>query len=87
MTTQIAVKLPDELVAAADQLVADGSFDSRSELVRRGIEVIVRAGQRRAVDDAYRAGYTATPETEQELAEAESLALAAIRDEPWDRWW
>lgn len=87
MTTQIAVKLPDELVAAADRLVADGTFTSRSEVVRRGVEVVVRAGQRHAVDVAYQAGYATRPESAAELAEAERLALAAIRDEPWDRWW
>lgn len=87
MTTQIAVKLPDELVAAADRLVADGTFASRSEVVRRGVEVVVRAGRRHAADAAYQAGYAANPESEAELAEAERMALAAIRDEPWDRWW
>jgi Arc/MetJ-type ribon-helix-helix transcriptional regulator len=87
MTTQIAVKLPDDLVAAADRLVAEGAFRSRSDVVRRGVEVIVRAGQRRAVDEAYLAGYAAVPDTDQELAEAARLASAAIHDEPWEPWW
>src|SRR3546814_1659662 len=35
MTTQIAVKLPDGLVAAIDRLVDEGTFPRRSAAVRR----------------------------------------------------
>lgn len=38
MTTQIAVRLPDELVTLMDQLVP-GAHTSRSHVVRRAIEV------------------------------------------------
>lgn len=38
MTTQIAVRLPDELVARLDQLVPE-THSSRSQVIRRAIEV------------------------------------------------
>ena len=38
MTTQIAVRLPDEMVKQLDQLVVQG-HQSRSEAVRRAIEL------------------------------------------------
>ncbi len=38
MTTQIAVRLPDELVASLDQQVARGSAASRAELVTSAVE-------------------------------------------------
>jgi Arc/MetJ-type ribon-helix-helix transcriptional regulator len=37
MTTQIAVRLPDELVIAIDELVADGSEPSRAAIVSRAL--------------------------------------------------
>ena len=38
MTTQIAVRLPDELVAFVDDAVASGSARSRAALVARALE-------------------------------------------------
>lgn len=95
MTTQIAVKLPDEIVARIDELVARGVFASRSAAVRRGLEVIVSADRRRAIDRAYEEAYRRFPETDDELRAAERLATLSIEEEPWgevvvergDVWW
>jgi Arc/MetJ-type ribon-helix-helix transcriptional regulator len=87
MTTQIAVKLPDEIVAKIDELVADGAFPSRSAAVRRGLEAVVAAHESRAIDRAYEEGYRATPETEAEIRQATRLAIESISDEPWEKWW
>lgn len=38
MTTQIAVRLPDEMVAFLDQAVADGRVTSRAALVTSALE-------------------------------------------------
>lgn len=38
MTTQIAVRLPDELVSFLDRSVADGLVTSRAALVSRAVE-------------------------------------------------
>jgi Arc/MetJ-type ribon-helix-helix transcriptional regulator len=87
MTVQIAVKLPDELVAAVDGLVDEGRFASRSTAVRRAIEELVRAERRRAVDEAFRQGFRRHPDDGAELAQAHELAAVTIADEPWERWW
>jgi Arc/MetJ-type ribon-helix-helix transcriptional regulator len=42
MTTQIAVRLPDELVAFMDELVASGRFDSRAAVVTRELKRLQR---------------------------------------------
>jgi Arc/MetJ-type ribon-helix-helix transcriptional regulator len=42
MTTQIAVRLPDELVAFIDELVASGRFDSRAAVVTRELKRLKR---------------------------------------------
>lgn len=85
--TQIAVKLPDELVRDLDELVAKGHFASRSSAVRRAVELVVSGQRRQALAEGYASGYGRIPESESELAEASRLARQAIDDEPWEKWW
>lgn len=87
MTKQIAVKLPDELVNALDRLVELGAFDSRSQAVRSGLSAIVGAHRSQELGRLYRDAIASLPETEEEIAEATRLAVDAINDEPWERWW
>ncbi|HZT67191.1 MAG TPA: ribbon-helix-helix domain-containing protein [Acidimicrobiales bacterium] len=85
--TQIAAKLPDDLVRRVDQLVADGLLPSRSWAVRRGLEMVVADTRASAIDRAFREAYSRVPETGAELEEARQLALRSIQQEPWERWW
>ena len=85
--TQIAVKLPEHLVAAVDKLVADGAFASRSAAVRRGIEDMVDRQRRSRIDREFAEGFRHSPDTAQEVADATRLAVDAIDDEPWVKWW
>ncbi|CAN5915311.1 hypothetical protein BH23ACT10_BH23ACT10_06180 [soil metagenome] len=87
MTTQIAVKLSDALVAAVDVLVAEGRFASRSEAVRAGLDHIVATASSDRIDRAFVEGFRRVPERPEELREARRLALEAIADEPWEKWW
>jgi len=87
MTTQIAVKLSAELVDELDRLVEEGAFDSRSQAVRRGLEALVTAHRGGELDRRYREAFSRLPETDEEMAEATRLAVDAIQDEPWERWW
>ncbi|HXH58776.1 ribbon-helix-helix domain-containing protein [Iamia sp.] len=85
MTTQLAIKLPDELVVRLDHLVGEGRFASRSEAVRDGIRRVVRDAERARIDEAFVAGFARHPDDA--LGEATRLAVEAIEDEPWERWW
>jgi Arc/MetJ-type ribon-helix-helix transcriptional regulator len=67
MTTQIAERLPEEVLAALDTLVP-GAHASRSEAIRRAIEMYVYRMQ--CEHDA--AVYEAQPLTESELALVEA---------------
>ncbi len=87
MTVQIAVKLPDDLVAALDRLVAEGAFDSRSSAVRHGVTAVLAAHRRQAFDQAYVEGYDRVPDTEEEMDEATRMAVGSINEEPWEKWW
>ena len=87
MTKQIAVKLPDDLVDELDRLVQGGTFDSRSQAIRTGIEAMVARQRRQEVDQRFRDGAARLPETIEEIDEATALAISSIHDEPWERWW
>lgn len=87
MTIQVAVKLPDGLMGEVDRLVEGGEFASRSQAIRRGLEVLVAQRRRDELAEQYREAMAQHPETEAELAEAHRLAIDAIDEEPWERWW
>ncbi len=87
MMSQIAVKLPGGLVTEIDRLVEAGTYNSRSQAIRSGLEVMVAAQRRDEIDRRYRDAATRLPETKEELDEATDLAVSAINDEPWERWW
>ena len=83
MSEQIAVRLADGQVAFLDELVAAGRFASRAEAVRSAIDALADAERRRSIGAEIVAGYTRTPQTDEELAGAEAAALASIAEEPW----
>jgi Arc/MetJ-type ribon-helix-helix transcriptional regulator len=87
VTKQIAVKLPDDLVDELDRLVQGGTFDSRSQAIRTGIEAIVARQHRQEIDQRFRDGAARLPETTEDIDEATALAISSIREEPWERWW
>ena len=87
MTKQIAVKLPDQLVGELDRLVEQGAFDSRSQAVRTGLEVMVGSYRSQELVERYQDALARFPETDEEIAEATRLAIDAIRAEQWERWW
>jgi Arc/MetJ-type ribon-helix-helix transcriptional regulator len=87
MTIQIAVKLPDDVVDAIDQLVRAGGAQSRSDAVRTGLGLLLRRSRSDAIDQAFADGFRRMPEQADELDDAWRLGVAAIDDEPWERWW
>ena len=87
MTTQIAVKLPDGLLDEIDQLVEQGHVASRSEAVRRGLAVLLERARSEQLDQAFRRGFRAQPQTDEEVEEAWRRGVASIEEEPWEPWW
>ena len=85
--TQIAVKVSEELLARLDDLVAQGVYPSRSAAVRQGLESVLLSYRLGAIDRGFREGFLRTPETDGEIEDARRLAVEAIDDEPWERWW
>lgn len=82
-TQQIAVRLPEPLLASLDDLVASGAYESRAAAVRAGVEAIARLERERRIDRAIVDGYTRLPPTENEDRAALVSLHEAILDEPW----
>jgi Arc/MetJ-type ribon-helix-helix transcriptional regulator len=60
-TTQIAVRLPDELLARLDELIERGEAESRAAAVRAALDHLVAASESRLVGRRIAAGYARHP--------------------------
>jgi len=82
-TEQVAVRVPEELLAKVDELVARGIYESRAAVVRAGLEAVAEWERRRQLDQAVIAGYDNFPASEGEHEAAIASLRDAILDEPW----
>lgn len=79
MSTQIAVRLPEELVAYVDQAVASGRVKSRAEMVAR---LLARDARRhRAEQDLQRLAAAGALDDAEALAIAVATASTPITDD------
>ena len=81
--SQLVTRIDDEMAAAIDALIASGEFASRSDVVREGVARLIDERRRRAIGEQILAGYDRSPETPDELQQAEVAARAMIDDDPW----
>ena len=79
MTKQIALRLPDDLVARLDALVAtDPSLPTRSAALNQAVAMLVRQRERAVIDAAIVEGYRRHPAgTVDDWGDVEEAALAA----------
>ncbi|HEY4027004.1 MAG TPA: ribbon-helix-helix domain-containing protein [Candidatus Dormibacteraeota bacterium] len=82
MTVQIAVRLPDELIADLDRIVEGGRFANRTDAVRSALERLLDDAREAELDDAIVAGYRRVPDEEPEPW-VEAATRALVVDEPW----
>lgn len=82
-TEQIAVRLPQALLARLDELVGRGAYESRAAGVRAGLEAISEAEHQREVDRATVDGYLRIPPTGVEADAAWASLRDSILAEPW----
>ena len=86
MSTQLAIRLPDETLADLDWLVVRCNYSSRTEAMRTAIENAIREERRRQIDEQYEEAYTRMPQTEAELAHVRHQRFAHLDDEDWSQW-
>lgn len=60
-TTQIAVRIPEELLTVVDRIVETGAADSRADAVRQAVSLWVRTLERRRDGKEIAAGYDRIP--------------------------
>ena len=67
MTVQIPVRIPKEDADRLDAIVASGRYASRSDVLRHGLERILREEREREIVGSYRRAYVEHPQEESEI--------------------
>jgi len=80
---QLVTRVDDAMAQAVDRLVAEGVVDSRSDAVRRGLELLVDTHDRAKIAAAIIRGYTLVPPNDEEALWADDAAARMIAEEPW----
>jgi len=86
MSTQLAIRLPDETLEGLDWVVARCEYSSRTEAMRAAIEALINSERRKQIDEQYAAAYTRLPQTDDELAHLDHQSFAHLDDEDWTEW-
>jgi metal-responsive CopG/Arc/MetJ family transcriptional regulator len=81
-TSKIAISLPEEVLNAVEK-EREGSGESRSQIFRRAVELLLRQRQEREMSERYIHAYQQAPETIEEVAAARRAASAVLAEEPW----
>jgi Arc/MetJ-type ribon-helix-helix transcriptional regulator len=81
--TQMIARVPEDLVDAVDKLVSNGTYESRSDVIREALTQLVDRHRRKEIGRRIVEGYERFPETEEELKWAEESTRQMIEEEPW----
>jgi metal-responsive CopG/Arc/MetJ family transcriptional regulator len=83
MSTQLAVRLPDELLRDLDWVVLRLDYDSRAEAMREALKRLIDQERRRQIDEQYVEAYTRMPQTEEEMADIPFQSWDLDGDDDW----
>lgn len=75
MSTQLAIRLPDDLLRDLDWVIVRLNYDSRAEAMRDALVKLIDQERRRQIGEQIVEAYTRMPQTEDEMA-----------DIPWQSW-
>ncbi|MDP6495372.1 MAG: ribbon-helix-helix protein, CopG family [Dehalococcoidia bacterium] len=82
-SAKIAIRLPESLLRDI-QRECEARQETRSEFLRRAVEVYLRKERERELEAQYIRGYLEMPETEEETAIAEYTSRFAFAANPWE---
>ena len=80
--TKIAISLPDDMLTAVER-EREGSGESRSQIFRRAVELLLRQRKEREMSERYIHAYQQMPESKEEVTAARRSAGAVLSEEPW----
>jgi metal-responsive CopG/Arc/MetJ family transcriptional regulator len=83
VSTQLAIRLPDELIIDLDWVVHRLKYDSRAEAMRDALVRLIDQERRRQIDEQYVEAYTRMPQTEEEMADIPFQSWDLDDDDDW----
>jgi len=83
MSTQLAIRLPDDLLRDLDWLVVRLSYDSRTEAMREALVRLIDQERRRQIGEEIAEGYRRMPQTEDEMADISFQSWDLDGDDDW----
>jgi len=81
-TSKIAISLPEEVLTAVER-EREESGESRSQIFRRAVELLLRQRKERETSEQYIRAYQEMPETKEEVTAAHHAASTILAEEPW----
>jgi len=80
--SKISISIPEETLDAVEQERKE-SGESRSQIIRRSIEAMLREKKELALSECYIRSYREMPETKEEINAAHRSACNILAEEPW----
>ena len=81
-TSKVAISLPEEVLAAVER-EREESGESRSQIFRRAVGLLLRQRKEKEMSEQYIRAYQQLPETKEEVAAAHHAASTILAEEPW----
>ena len=80
-TSKVAISLPEEVLTAVER-EREESGESRSQIFRRAVELLLRHRKEKEMSDQYIRAYQQMPETKEEVTAARHSASTILAEEP-----
>ena len=81
-TSKIAISLPEDVLTAVEK-EREESGESRSQIFRRAVELLLRQRKEREMSEQYIRAYQEMPDTKEEVTAARRAASTILAEEPW----
>ncbi|MFH1821852.1 MAG: ribbon-helix-helix protein, CopG family [Methanobacteriota archaeon] len=81
-TSKIAISLPEEVLIAVER-EREESGESRSQIFRRAVDLLLRQRKDQETSEQYIRAYQQLPETKEEVTAARRAASTILAEEPW----
>jgi len=79
---KITISIPEEVLNAVETERKE-SGESRSQVIRRAIELLLRQRKEQELSEQYIQAYRQMPETEEEVKAARQAAISILAEESW----